>query len=121
VVVLVNENSASAAEILAIVLKEKQGAILVGQQTYGKGTVQELVDYGDGSSLKLTIAEWRSPKYHSINGIGIKPHEIVEYTLEDVQNGVDPQLEKALEVIQREIEEKEAEVTAGEEAEGAEA
>lgn len=106
VVILVNENSASASEILASVLKEKEGAVLVGKTTYGKGTVQQIIDYGDGSTLKLTIAEWRSPKYHSFNEIGISPHYDVDLTSEDIANGIDPQLDKAIEVLREMINEQ---------------
>ncbi|MFA6435646.1 MAG: S41 family peptidase [Candidatus Gracilibacteria bacterium] len=103
-VILINENTASAAEIMAIALKEKADAILVGKTTYGKGTVQSLTSYADGSSLKLTIAEWRSPEFHSINNIGLSPHYDVSITDENIAMGQDPQLNKAIEIMKREIE-----------------
>lgn len=100
VVILLNQGSASASEIMALALFEKSDAHLVGETTYGKGTVQELIDYQDGSSLKLTVAEWRSPEYHSINGIGITPMTYVENTPDDLKNGRDPQLEAALKELE---------------------
>jgi carboxyl-terminal processing protease len=102
-VILVNEQTASAAEIMAIALQEKNNASLVGQTTYGKGLVQEILEYYDGSYLKLTIAEWKSPNYNSINEIGITPDYEIEMTLEDHQDGEDPQLDMALEVLQDKI------------------
>ncbi|QIK56433.1 S41 family peptidase [Erysipelothrix sp. HDW6A] len=77
VVVLVNENSASASEVLTLALQENIGAIVVGNTTYGKGTVQNQVEFKDSSSLKVTIAEWLGPNGDSINGVGIKPDELV--------------------------------------------
>lgn len=108
IVFLVNEGTASASEIMAITLKERLGASIVGKPTYGKGTVQQVIDYGDGSSLKLTIAEWLSPEFHSINGIGITPHFDVDLTVDDLLAGKDPQLEKGLEVLQAEMDAWEA-------------
>jgi carboxyl-terminal processing protease len=96
IVMLINEGSASASEIMALTLFERNKASLVGQTTYGKGTVQEVIDYKDGSSLKLTIAEWRSLNFHSINEIGISPQEYAELTEEDIAAGRDPQLDAAL-------------------------
>lgn len=104
IVILTNENTASAAEIIAIALKEKADAILVGKTTYGKGTVQSLIDYEDGSSIKLTTAEWLSPEFHSIDEIGLSPHYDVDLTDEDVALDQDPQFDKALEVLREEIE-----------------
>lgn len=104
-VILTNENTASAAEIMAIALKEKNDAILVGKTTYGKGTVQSITSYADGSSIKLTTAKWLSPEFHSIDGIGLSPHYDVDLTDEDIDMGEDPQLDKAVEVLQNEIEE----------------
>lgn len=106
IVILINGESASASEIVAMTLKEKARAILVGETTFGKGTVQEIVNYTDGSSLKLTIAEWLSPKFKSINGIGLDPHAVVPFTDEDRAAGKDPQLGKALEVLKKEAEQR---------------
>jgi len=98
-VVLVNEGSASASEILAGALQDKNLATLVGTQTFGKGSVQEFQEYGDGSALKVTVAEWLTPNGRSINHEGITPDIIVELTETDFNEGTDPQLEKALELI----------------------
>lgn len=116
IVILINGESASASEIVAMTLKEKARAILVGETTFGKGTVQEIVNYTDGSSLKLTIAEWLSPKFKSINGIGLDPHVVVPFTDEDRAAGRDPQLEKALEVLEREAKKRALEEALAEEA-----
>lgn len=76
--VLVNQNSASASEILTIVLKELKHAIVIGSQTYGKGSVQQLVPLNDNSAFKFTIEKWYSPLNHGIDKIGIKPTLKVE-------------------------------------------
>ncbi|MFA5272595.1 MAG: S41 family peptidase [Candidatus Peribacter sp.] len=77
VVVLVNGGSASASEIVSAALQDAKRATIVGELTYGKGTVQEVLEFSDKSSLKLTIAEWLSPLAHKIDGIGVKPDVLV--------------------------------------------
>lgn len=77
VVVLVNGGSASASEIVAAALQDAKRVTVVGEQSYGKGTVQEVLEFTDKSSLKLTIAEWLSPLAHKIDGIGVKPDVVV--------------------------------------------
>lgn len=99
IVVLINKGSASASEILAGALKDNKGVIIVGETSFGKGSVQEVVDLPKESSLKVTIAKWLTPNGHSINDNGIKPDVEVKRTEEDVQNERDPQLEKALDLI----------------------
>jgi carboxyl-terminal processing protease len=99
VVVLVNEGSASASEILAGALRDKRGAKLVGEKTYGKGTVQEVDTLKDGSSIKISIAEWLTPNGHSINKKGLTPDVEVKITEDDLKNKKDPQLEKAIEIL----------------------
>lgn len=99
VVVLVNGGSASASEILAGALRDLRGAKLVGEKTFGKGTVQELQDLKDGSSLKITIARWLTPNGNTIDKNGLTPDFEVKLKEEDVKNGKDPQLEKAFEVL----------------------
>ena len=101
-VVLIDGGSASASEILAGALKEHGVATLVGTQTFGKGSVQELVDLRDDSSLKVTIARWFTPNGTSISVEGLAPDIEVEVTPEDRENGVDPQLEAAVEFLNRE-------------------
>lgn len=99
VVVLVNQGSASASEILAGALRDNRGAKLIGEKTFGKGTVQELKRLHDGSSIKLTIAHWRLPNGDIIEKNGIKPDYEVKISDEDVKNKKDTQLLKAQEVI----------------------
>lgn len=108
VVVLINGESASASEILAMTLFERNNAVLVGQTTFGKGTVQEVIDYNDGSTLKLTIAEWRSLNFHSLNNIGLDPQVYADLTTEDIMAKRDPQLDAALEEFDKAVERWEA-------------
>lgn len=91
-VVLVNAGSASAAEIVAGALQDAARATIVGKQSFGKGTVQQVVQFTDGSSLKLTIAEWKTPLERKIDGVGITPDIVVEST----SRTVDTQLERAI-------------------------
>lgn len=99
IVVLVNEGSASASEILAGALRDIRGVKLIGQKTFGKGSVQELKDLRDGASLKITVAKWLTPKGYSISDQGINPDIVIEMTEEDFEKGNDPQLDKAMEII----------------------
>jgi carboxyl-terminal processing protease len=99
VVVLVNSGSASASEILAGALKDDRQAPLVGEKTFGKGTVQELENLSDGSSMKLTIAHWVLPSGHILDHDGINPDYVVKISDDDIKNKRDPQLDKALEII----------------------
>ena len=102
VVILVDENSASASEIMASSMKEKYGAILVGKTTYGKGTVQSTANLSDGTMIKYTIQEWLTPNGNSINGKGIKPDYEVDLSKEyknNPTNDNDNQLQKAIEII----------------------
>lgn len=98
VVVLVNQGTASAAEILAAALRDQRGVKLVGLKTFGKGSVQESLDLTDGSKLHVTVAKWLTPKGEVINGKGLNVDVEVDIKDEDVNNGKDPQLEKALEM-----------------------
>lgn len=101
-VVLVDGGSASASEILAGALREHNVATLIGDVTFGKGSVQELVDYRDGSSLKVTVARWLTPEGTSISEGGLTPDVLIELTPEDREVGNDPQLEAALDFLQSE-------------------
>lgn len=105
VVILVNGGSASASEILAGALKDQRKIKLVGQKTFGKGTVQELISLRDDSSLKLTVAHWVLPSGKIIEGEGIKPDFEVK-PAEDGTKELDPQLDKAIEVLRGEINKK---------------
>lgn len=103
-VILVNKGSASASEILAGAIKVYRDDVkLVGEKTFGKGTVQELRDLRDGSSLKLTVAHWVLPNGKILEGEGIEPDIKVEMTPEDVEAGKDPQLERAVEILRAEL------------------
>lgn len=103
VVVLVNEGSASAAEILAGALRDLRGAKLVGQKTFGKGSVQEIQSLSDGSQLKITVAKWLTPADIEIDKKGLEPDAAVEIKDEDTAKGRDPQLEKAVELLKSQI------------------
>ncbi len=98
-IVLINGGSASASEIFAGALKDYGLAVLVGEKSFGKGSVQSLTNFSDGSSLKLTIARWLTPLGHQIDGEGIKPDYEVGRSIEQFESGEDPQLEKALELL----------------------
>jgi len=98
-VILINEGSASGSEILAGALRDNRGTILVGEKTFGKGSIQELEKLRGGSSLKITIAKWLTPKGELISDIGLEPDLKVEMTEEDYEQERDPQLDKAIEVI----------------------
>jgi len=97
-VVLINRGSASASEILAGALNELMGAKLVGEKTYGKGSVQEFLTLSDGSTLKITVAEWLTPKGKVINKEGISPEHEVFFSPEDLADNNDVQLSKAMEI-----------------------
>ncbi|MBI2406553.1 MAG: S41 family peptidase [Candidatus Harrisonbacteria bacterium] len=99
IVALLNQGSASAAEILAGALRDNRGAVLVGEKSFGKGTVQELKRLHDGSSMKLTIAHWLLPNGDQIDKNGITPSVEVKISDEDAKNKKDTQLEKAKEVM----------------------
>ena len=102
-VVLINEGSASASEILAAALRDNQGIQLVGEKSFGKGTVQEYINLPGNSSVKITVAKWITPKGDYIMEKGIDPDVEVKLTLDDFNNNRDPQLDKALEVIKGKI------------------
>src|SRR3989344_938482 len=105
-IVLINGGSASASEILAGALNDNRNIQLVGEKSFGKGSVQELEQYAGGSSLKVTIAKWLTPKGRSISDLGIEPNYKVEIpkdteegSLELGKPGKDPQLDKAIELL----------------------
>jgi len=99
VMVLVNGGSASASEILAAALRERASAKLVGEKTFGKGTVQDVSNLNGGAGLHLTVAKWLSPSKEWFHGKGLKPDYEVELTEEDWNAGRDPQLDRALELL----------------------
>lgn len=103
IAVLINDGSASASEILAGALQDYERAKLIGVQSFGKGTVQEVRDFADGSTLRLTIARWLTPKGRSINKTGLTPDQVVEITQADVDNKNDAQLEAAKKYLKSEL------------------
>ncbi|MEX2091014.1 MAG: S41 family peptidase [Candidatus Paceibacterota bacterium] len=106
-VILINGGSASASEILAGALHDNKGTRLVGVKSFGKGSVQELQKYSNGSSLKVTIAKWLTPAGISISETGIEPDVKVELDTKEIEAGnieigtvgKDPQLDKALDLL----------------------
>jgi carboxyl-terminal processing protease len=94
-VVLINSGSASASEITAGALHDQKAAHLIGEKSYGKGVVQQLINLRDGSQLKVTIASWYRPNGQNINKQGIKPDQAVNLTDTDRQAAADPQLDAA--------------------------
>ena len=97
--ILINEGSASGSEILAGALRDNRGIKLIGKDSFGKGSVQELEKLRNGSSLKITVAKWLTPKGQLITDVGLKPDIKMEMTEEDYKEARDPQLEKAIEAI----------------------
>lgn len=103
-VVLVNNGTASASEILAGAIQDYERGVLVGETTYGKGSVQQPVTLSNGQgALRITVAHWYTPDERLIHGIGLTPDYEVPLTQEDFDQGLDPQLDKALEVILAEV------------------
>lgn len=94
-VVLINGNSASASEITAGALREYGKATLVGQKSYGKGSVQIVLGLPGGSQMKVTEARWYTPKGKNIDKTGIEPDVKVDLSSDDINNNVDPQMDKA--------------------------
>jgi carboxyl-terminal processing protease len=95
VVVLVNKGSASASEIVAGALQDAKRARVIGEQTFGKGYVQQVLQFNDGSSLKMTIAEYLTPSRHKVDGIGITPDRVIPMEA----GGRDTQLLEALDLL----------------------
>ncbi len=104
IVVLTNKGSASASEILAAALREnRKDVILIGETSYGKGSVQEVVPVSSTTSVKITVAHWLTPKGNQINGVGIKPDEEVKLGREDFEADRDPQFDRAWAVINEKL------------------
>lgn len=100
VYILVNQGTASASEITAGALQDYDRAILIGNQTFGKGLIQNWVPLnGENGAVRVTTARWLTPEGRQIQGEGLSPDYVVDYTLEDFDADFDPQLEKALELI----------------------
>ena len=96
VVVLVNEGSASASEILAGALRDQKGIKLVGTKTFGKGTIQEPIEINGGSGLHITTARWLTPNGIWVNEKGLEPDDKIE---DDEATEEDEQLQKAIEIL----------------------
>ena len=94
-VVLINEGSASASEITAGALHDNKAAYLIGTKSYGKGVVQQLINFGDGSQLKVTVASWYRPDGQNINKKGITPDLISKLSDADIKASNDTQLQAA--------------------------
>jgi carboxyl-terminal processing protease len=98
VIVLVNGGSASASEIVAGALQDAGRATLVGEKTFGKGSVQDLENLAGGATLKITVAKWLTPKGRTIDKVGLEPDVTITLTEDDTKAGRDPQLDKALQM-----------------------
>jgi carboxyl-terminal processing protease len=98
-VVLVNPGSASASEIVAGALQDYGRATLIGEKTFGKGSVQLLHELSNGAELRVTKARWFTPNDRAIHGEGLEPDLVIELTVEDAEAGLDPQLERAVEYL----------------------
>ncbi|MFH1546344.1 MAG: S41 family peptidase [Patescibacteria group bacterium] len=99
-VVLINEGSASSSEIIAGALQDSGRATLLGEKSFGKGTVQELIsNFRDGSTLRITVAKWFTPSGRDVNEEGIEPDITVKMELEDYFSEKDPQLDAAVEFL----------------------
>ena len=104
IVILTNENTASASEILAGALKDLGKAKIVGTKTYGNGVIQQILSLSDGSGLKITIEEYQTPNRNKINKVGIEPDETVELpdsvkSVLNVEENEDTQLQKAIQIL----------------------
>ncbi len=102
-VVLVNEGSASASEIVAGALQDEQRATLIGVTTYGKGSVQLPHTMSNGAIMRVTIAHWFTPKDRTIEGKGLEPDQVVQLTDEQRKSGADPQLEAAVNYLEKQL------------------
>jgi carboxyl-terminal processing protease len=103
VVVLIDGGSASASEILAGALRDINSNLLIGEKTFGKGSVQSFEKLSGGASLKMTIAKWLTPIKQSIHEIGIEPTIKVELSLDDIRSNNDKQLKRAMEELKKQI------------------
>ena len=99
--VLIDGGSASASEILSAALRANANAVLIGTKSFGKGTIQDAQDYSDGSGLHITVAKWLTPEKEWVHKVGIEPDITVEYSQEEYEAGLDPQLDKAIEIAKQ--------------------
>jgi carboxyl-terminal processing protease len=101
-IVLVDSGSASASEITAGALRDNGVATLVGEKTFGKGSVQQVVNFPDGSEMKVTVARWYTPNGKNIDKHGIVPDTVIQ-TSDDQKAGTDPQKDKAYEILRSKL------------------
>jgi carboxyl-terminal processing protease len=99
VVVLVNKGTASASEIFAGAFQDYNRGIIIGEQTFGKGVVQNIIPLSGGATMKVTVAEWLTPKGRSIHEKGISPDIEAIRTIDDYDNNIDPVLDKAFNIL----------------------
>ncbi len=99
IVVLINQGTASGSEILAAALRDNRGVKIIGETSFGKGSVQDLTKLRQGYSLRITIAQWLTPQGELISNKGLEPDIKIEMTQEDFIKNRDPQLDKAIEII----------------------
>ena len=97
---MVNEGTASAAEIVAGALQDRDRATLIGQPTFGKGSVQLVFDLSDGSSVHVTSARWLTPEGRQLDVEGLQPDILVEVTTEAIESGLDEVLAAAIDYLQ---------------------
>jgi carboxyl-terminal processing protease len=98
-IILINGGSASASEILSGALHDHNMATLLGEKSFGKGSVQQLFDLPGGSAVKVTIAKWITPSGKNLNHDGLNPDIEVKLTEDNIKDGKDPQIQKALEEV----------------------
>ena len=101
VYVLIDRGSASSSEILAAALRSNINATLIGEKSFGKGTIQNASDFEDGSGLHITIAKWLTPEKEWVHDVGVTPDIEVQRTNEDYENNVDPQLDVAIDLAKQ--------------------
>lgn len=98
-IILINRGSASAAEILAAALRDHDAARLLGEKSFGKGSVQEFLSVTPDTAVKITVAEWLTPKGEQISGQGLEPDIVVSLTEKDIESEKDPQMDEALRIL----------------------
>ena len=106
VVVLINKNTASASEVVAGALQDYKRATLVGDKSYGKGSVQLIFDLTDGSSVHVTTSKWMTPLHHEIDGRGLTPDVLVARADGEAGGDVDSQLNQALAILHNQVAQK---------------
>ena len=102
-VILVNSNSASASEVVAGALQDYERGVIIGTQTFGKGSLNHFRELSDGSAIYITIGRWFTPNGRQIEGQGLIPDIIVDRTEDDIAQGKDPQLDKAVEYLKSQL------------------